>query len=111
VATSTDAAAAGVFVLTQTTGNAVAGSGNSPYPGNPELGPSFGVAVGTSLAVGSNLGQQDQPPASSGTNVQTGGVANGNFVVNSTSNRTVQGAGGVTFQAGWTFVYGAWIGL
>jgi hypothetical protein len=43
--------------------------------------------------------------------VITGGSANGNLVINSTINQTVHGAGGVTFQAGWTFVYGAWVGL
>ena len=50
-----------------------------------------------------------RPPP--GTSVTTSGNAAGNMVVNSTYNQTVHGAGGVTFQAGWTFVSGAWVGL
>jgi len=33
------------------------------------------------------------------------------MVVNHTFNYTAQGVGGVQAQVGWTFVYGAWIGL
>lgn len=85
--------------------------GASPYPGQPEFGPTGGMTVGTALAVGSNLAMQGLPPATSGTSVSTGGVAYGNQVINSTLNQTVHGAGGVTFQVGYTFVYGAWVGF
>jgi hypothetical protein len=57
------------------------------------------------------LGLQGEPPPSSSTSVTTAGAAEGNLVINSTINRTIQGAGGVTFQAGWTFVSGSWVGL
>jgi len=111
VAAITDAQAAGVLTLTSTTANSLVVPGPSPYPGQPGLAPTGGAADGTALAVGTNLGLGGEPPASSNTAVATGGVANGNQVVNSTFNQTVNGAGGVRFQAGWTFVYGAWIGL
>lgn len=111
VVSTTDAAAFGVVGLTATTSNSVVGQGVSPYPGQPQLGVTAGAADGTALAVGTNLGRTGQPPSSSATNVQTAGVADGNLLINSTINQTVHGAGGVTFQAGWTFVYGAWVGL
>jgi hypothetical protein len=108
---SSDAQAAGVFALTTTTGNSFVTQDASPYPGQPNLGPTGGVSEGTALAVGTNLGVQGNPAPSSGTTVSTGGSAQGNFTVNTTMNQTVHGAGGVTFQAGYTFVYGAWMGL
>ena len=111
VLSTTDAQAVGVVGLTSTTSNSVVGQGPSPYPGQPQLGVTAGAADGTALAVGTNLGRTGQPPSSSSTNVATAGVADGNLVINSTINHTVYGAGGVTFQAGWTFVYGAWVGL
>jgi hypothetical protein len=111
VVASTDAQAAGVIALVATTGNSLAGQGISPYPGQPELGNSVGVADGTAVAVGTNLGQQGQPPASSNTAVMTAGIADGTHLISSTVNQTARGAGGVTFQAGWTFVYGSWGGL
>jgi len=61
--------------------------------------------------VGSNLAVQGMPPPSSSTSVATGGTTDGNLVINSSFNHTTQGAGGVTFQAGWTFAYGTWMGL
>jgi len=111
VAAVTDAQAAGALALTSTTANSVVVPESSPYPGNPGLGPTGGAADGTATAVGTNLGLRNEPPPSSSTSVQTGGVANGNQLMSSTINQTVTGAGGVTFQAGWTFVYGAWVGL
>jgi hypothetical protein len=111
VLSSADAAAIGALALAATVGSTFAGQQASPYPGQPELGPASGVAEGTALAVGTNLGMSGQPPASTATGVTTAGSANGNLVINSTINRTFTGAGGVTFQAGWTFVYGAWVGL
>ena len=108
---SSDAGAAGAFTLTQATGNSFAGQAPSPYPGQPDLGPSAGVVEGTSLAVGTNLGLQGEPPPSSSTSVTTSGSTNGNLVISTTVNQTMHGAGGVTFQVGYTFVYGAWIGF
>jgi hypothetical protein len=111
VAGASDAQSAGVFALSTTTGSSFVVQDASPYPGNPGLGPTSGVVEGTALAVGTNLGLQGEPSPSSNTAVITGGSAQGNLVINSTINQTVHGAGGVTFQAGWTFVYGAWVGL
>ena len=111
VFSSTDANAYGALALAGTTSNSFVVPEASPYPGQPNLGPAAGVSEGTSLAVGTNLGMQGEPPTSTGTSVQTAGVADGNLVINSTVNQTVHGAGGVTFQAGWTVVYGAWIGI
>jgi hypothetical protein len=111
VISSSDAQGLGVFATATTTGNTFVTQGASQIPGNPGLGTSMGIAVGTAVGVGTNLGVQGAAPASSGTAVTTAGVADGNFVVNSTNNYTLQGAGGVTFQLGYTVVYGAWIGL
>jgi hypothetical protein len=112
VVTASDAAAAGVVALTETAGNSLVIPEESPYPGQPNLHPTGGVAEGTALAVGNNIfGQPNQPPASANTSVTTVGAATGNMVINSTFNHTVQGAGGVVFQVGWTFVYGAFLGL
>ena len=108
---SSDAQAAGVFTLTGTTSNSFLTQDASPYPGQPGLGPIGGVSEGTALSVGTNLGVQGAPPASGTTSVVTGGNADGNLAFNFTVNQTVHGAGGVTFQAGWTFVYGSWVGL
>ena len=87
---SSDAASAGVFSLSTTTGNSFVTQGPSPYSGNPDLGSSGGVSEGTALAVGTNLGVQGSPPASSATSVTTSCSAQGNFVVNTTVNHTVQ---------------------
>jgi hypothetical protein len=111
VISSTDASSAGALALAGTTSNSVVAQEPSPYAGNPALGPAGAATDGTAVAVGSNLGLKGEPPTSSMTNVQTAGTATGNQVISTTVNQTVQGAGGVTFQAGWTFVYGAWIGL
>ena len=105
-----DAQATGVFALSRTTGNALVLTGDSPIPQQPAFATNAGAAEGTAVAVGTNLGVGGAAP-SSGTSVTTAGAAQGNMVINSTFNHTTQGAGGVTFQAGWTFVYGAWVGL
>jgi hypothetical protein len=113
VTATTDAQATGPFSLANTTSNSAVTS-SSPYKSQPGLTNTAGAADGTAVAVGTGqnfLGQSGSPPPSSGTSVTTVGAAEGNLVVNSTFNRTVQGAGGVTFQAGWTFVYGAWVGI
>ena len=102
--------ATGVFTLSRTTGNALAVAGDSPIPQQPAFATNAGAVEGTAVAVGTNLGVGGAAP-SSGTSVTTAGAAQGNMVINSTFNHTTQGAGGVTFQAGWTFVYGAWVGL
>jgi hypothetical protein len=111
VASTTDAAAMGAFSLTGTTSNSIVVHEPSPFPGNPGLGPAGGVTDGTALAVGNNVTVPGQPAPTTATNVMTAGAADGNLVINSSVNHTTQGAGGVTFQAGWTFVYGAFVGL
>ena len=111
VASSSDAQAAGRFALTGTTGNSVVAPEPSPYPGQPGLGPTGGAADGTALAVGTNLGAQGLPPVSASTDVVTAGEAQGNQMLGANFNHAVLGAGGVAFQVGWTFIYGAWIGL
>jgi hypothetical protein len=111
VTSSTDAQAAGVIALTNTTSNSVVAGGTSPFKGQPGLTNTAGAADGTSVAVGTNLGLQGEPPPSSATSVKTAGAADGNLVIISTFNYTVQGVGGVTAQVGWTFVSGSWVGL
>lgn len=111
VASSTDAQAAGVVALVNTTTNSTVTGGTAPYAGQPGLTNTVGATVGTALAVGTNLGQAGEPTPSSSTAVMTGGAADGNLVINSTYNHTVQGVGGVTFQLGYTFVSGSWFGL
>jgi hypothetical protein len=100
---------AGSLVITGTTANTITvhGASNS---GQPFMGISAGLADGTSVAVGTNVGLA-QEPTSASTNVQTGGVADGNFQYSSTVNKTLQGPGGVQATVGWTFVAGAFIGL
>jgi hypothetical protein len=111
VVSSTNGQANGVLAVTQTTSTSIVAGGLAPYAGQPGLTNDAGAADGTATAVGTNLAAQGDPPASSGTSVTTGGSAAGNLVVTSTYNQTFHGAGGATFQAGWTFVYGAWVGL
>ena len=111
VASSTGAQAAGVFALVNTATNSTVSGGTAPFAGQPGLTDTVGATVGTATAVGTNLGQSGEPPASSSTAVTTGGSANGNLVINSTYNNTIHGAGGVTFQLGYTFVSGSWFGL
>lgn len=111
VAASTDAQAAGVLALVSTTSNTVVAGGVSPFKGQPGLTNTAGIADGTAVAVGTNLGVQGEPPPSSATSVKTAGVAEGNLVINSSFNHTFYGAGGVTAQVGWTYVSGSWVGL
>ncbi len=111
VFSSADAAAAGVLALTGTNVNSVVAGGQPIFPQQPAFTNVAGASDGAAVSVGSNLSQQNAPPASSGTTVSTGGTADGNLVINHTFNHTTQGVGGVTFQAGWTFVYGGWVGL
>ena len=108
VNSSAGSQASGVLNLTATGGNSLVTSSPLFAPG---LSSSAGAADGTALAVGSNLAVQGMPPPSSSTSVTTGGTADGNLAINSSFNHTTQGAGGVTFQAGWTFAYGTWMGL
>lgn len=111
VASLSDASATGVLALTGTTGNSIVVPGASPYAGQPGLGSAAGAAEGTALAVGTNLALQNEPSPTAGTAVTTNGVADGNLVLTSSIKQTMHGAGGITFQVGWTFVYGAWVGL
>jgi hypothetical protein len=108
VVSSTDAAAVGPLSMTGTTSNVIAGQHVSPTA--PDIGASAGFADGTAVAVGTNTAFVTAPTGAA-TNVQTAGVVDGGFQINSSVNRTVQGAGGVQFQAGWTFVFGTWLGL
>ena len=106
VTSSADSGALGALSVVGTTTNSFAlhaGQANAP-----DLGVSAGVADGTAVAVGANPGVGTGPTAA-GTDVQTGGAVDGEFQVNSTTNYTVRGAGGVQFQAGWTVVFGAWL--
>ncbi len=111
VVSSTDAQAAGVLALVNTTSNSVVTGAVSPFKGQPGLTNTTGAADGTAVAVGTNLALQGEPPPSSSTSVTTAGVADGNLVINSTYNQTIHGVGGVTAQVGWTFVSGSWVGL
>ena len=106
VTSSADSAALGALTIAGTTANSFAlhaGDANAP-----DLGVSAGVADGTAVAAGTNPAGGTTATGAA-TNVQTGGVADGNFQVANTVNYTVQGAGGVQFQAGWTAVFGAWL--
>jgi hypothetical protein len=109
VGSSADAQATGVLSLTGTTSNSVVVGGVAPFPGQPGLIDNAGFADATAVGQGTNLAQSGEPPASSGTAVTTTGAAAGNQVFTSTFNYTVKGAGGMTAQVGWTFVYGAWV--
>jgi hypothetical protein len=111
VAQSSDAAAVGLLALTETTGNSAVIQGASPIPSQPQLAPTAGFADGTALAIGTNGGSSGGPPPATSTSVVTAGTADGNLVIHTTINSTVHGAGGVTFQSGWTFVYGSWVGF
>jgi hypothetical protein len=110
VNSSAGSQASGVLNLTATGGNSLV-TGRPLFAQQPGISSSAGASDGTALAVGSNLAVQGMPPPSSSTSVTTGGTADGNLVINSSFNHTTQGAGGVTFQAGWTFAYGTWMGL
>jgi hypothetical protein len=108
VVTSNDAAATGPLSIAGTTSNTYAS--HAAPQSQPGLGVNAGLAEGTAVSVGTNVGFT-KGPTSASTSVQTAGAADGNLQVTQGVNYTVQGAGGVQFQAGWTFVYGAWIGL
>jgi hypothetical protein len=108
VVTSNDAGATGPLSIAGTTSNTFAVR-NAPQS-QPGLGVNAGLAEGTAVAVGTNVGFT-KGPTSASTSVQTAGAADGNLQITQGVNYTVQGAGGVQFQAGWTFVYGAWVGL
>jgi hypothetical protein len=103
---SVGALATGSLALTSTSTNSLAVSGKSPYPGQPGYATSGGLVDGTAVAVG-----QGGSTPSTTTSVNTAGAATGNQVINSTTNITSHGVGGVTIQTGWTFVYGAYTGL
>lgn len=108
---SADAAATGVLTMATTETNSLVSTGLSPNPQQPAFASTGGAVDGTSLAVGTNLSTQSSTAPSTSTSVATGGSAQGNQVVTSTFNHTTHGAGGVTFQVGWTYVYGGWVGL
>jgi hypothetical protein len=107
VVTSNDAAATGPLSIAGTTSNTFAV--RSAPQSQPGLGVNAGLAEGTAVAVGTDVGFA-KGPTSASTSVRTAGAADGNLQITQGVNYTVQGAGGVQFQAGWTFVFGAWIG-
>lgn len=106
VGSTADSGALGALTVAGTTANSFAL--HAGQASEPTLGVSAGVADGTAVAVGSNPGVGAGPTAAA-TDVKTHGAVDGEFQVNSTTNYTVQGAGGVQFQAGWTVVFGAWL--
>jgi len=108
---SSDAAAQGALAITATSGNSIVVPEAPPNPDNPGLHNTGGLTDATALAVGANVTDLGAPPPSASTSVTTAGAASGNQVITSSVNQTVTGAGGVQFQAGWTFVYGFWTGL
>ena len=111
VFSSTDAAATGALALVQSTGTSVVSPG-TPVLGQPDLTrSSIGVADGVAVAQGTNGVLLNNPPPSSSTSVTTGGTANGNLVIITSFNHTVQGAGGVTAQLGYTVAFGTVIGF
>lgn len=111
VFSSSDGQATGALTLVQATGSSVV------TPGTPIKGQSgfeqsgIGVSDGVVVAQGTNGGLQGNPPPSSSTSVTTGGSAGGNLVIVSSVNHTLQGAGGVTAQVGWTVAFGSVIGF
>lgn len=111
VFSSTDAAATGALTLVQSSGTSVAFPGTQ-VQGQPDLERStIGVAEGVAVAQGTNGVLVNNPPPSSATSVTTGGTAGGNLVIVSSFNHTVQGAGGVTAQIGFTVAFGTVIGF
>jgi hypothetical protein len=111
VLSSTDAAATGALTLVQSSGTSVAFPG-TPVPGQPGLERStIGVGEGVAVAQGTNGVLLNNPPPSSSTSVTTGGTAGGNLVIIQSFNHTVQGAGGVTAQLGFTVAFGTVIGF
>jgi len=107
-----DAGATGAFTLLEAGTTSFGIQEPSPYPNNPGLAPSGGASDGTAIAVGTNGAVPNAPGVPSSTaSVQTGGSATGNMVINHTFNQTITGVGGVSAQVGWTFVWGAWVGL
>jgi len=109
VTSNTGAFATGALALTEATTHTVVG-GSTPIQNQPGLATVIGVSDGTATAVGANLGVSGPSPTS-GTSVNTAGAADGTTMLNFTTNQTLQGAGGVVFQAGWTVVYGSYTGL
>ncbi len=92
----------GAFSISSSNTNSVVGVN----PGaNPVLYSQGGLAVGTAVGYGTNFGNQQQP-ASSSTDVTTGGTADGNFQAN-VSNNVRLSALGLTVQIGFTSTYGA----
>jgi hypothetical protein len=65
-----------------------------------------GLASGTAVSYGTNLGNTTAPPPSQNTNVSTDGTVGGNLVVTMGNNTTLS-ALGLTIQTGFTSVYGA----
>jgi len=94
------AQATGLITMAGTASNSAIGSTASVEDG---FGSEGGVTVGSAVAYGSNGGG-----ATSSTDVQTGGAAQGNFVLNMSGGGKVT-AGPLTIQAGFTSVYGVFV--
>lgn len=109
VGSSADAAGVGAFTLGGTATNAIAVGGATPEQPGQVSG--AGIADGVAVAVGTNFGFGGAPPAGTSTNVQTGGTADGNITHTTNLNVTIQSAGGVRVQLGWTYVFGGFVGL
>ncbi|MGA8548798.1 MAG: hypothetical protein WB678_01045 [Stellaceae bacterium] len=105
VSSSAIAQATGLITIATTGSNSALGSNASVEDG---FGSEGGVTVGTAVAYGTNSGAPGDPPASSSTDVSTGGVAQGNFTLTLSGGGKVS-AGNMTIQAGFTSVYGVFI--
>jgi hypothetical protein len=105
VFSTADAQAAGLITMASTGANSVIGSNPGVELG---FGSESGIASGTAVSLASNGAAKGAPPATSGTNVTTGGAPEGNLTMVISANRT-SSALGLTIQGGFTFVYGVFI--
>jgi hypothetical protein len=94
--------ATGLITMATTQSNSIYGSNRGADGGSGSEG---GIAAGTAVAFTSGQ-TQGALPASSSTDVSTGGTAEGNFTVTITGGGKAT-AGGLTIQMGFTATYGA----
>jgi hypothetical protein len=105
VFSAADAQAAGLITMASSGANSVFGSNQGVEDG---FGSESGIASGTAVSLGTNGTATGAPPATSSTNVTTGGVPEGNFTIVISVNRT-SSALGLTIQGGVTAVYGVFV--
>ena len=105
VFSAADAQAAGLITMASAGANSVFGSNQGVENG---FGSESGIASGTAVSLASNGAAQGAPPPTSATSVTTGGVAEGNYTMVISANRT-SSALGLTIQGGFTFVYGVFV--